>query len=193
MLAYASQPTNSSHNAFGEVSQGFVRLRGLGIPFNQLDRRVKRGKVLQKLSLGNEYGRRFCNDYHGTVGDWDLLAPQVILLCLRARVEPIHEEHVLRRIGTKSLVGRNTLRGGENSKKQRLRSRCRGAFISAKSAIEDLTSSREQDLLRVGHQFCLMLLPTNTEEEQFYHIGLFEEEHFLSGLSKWRDMTVTVV
>jgi Heterokaryon incompatibility protein (HET) len=191
VLDYANQP--SSHNAFGEVSQSFVRLRGLGIAFSQLHHRVKEGRGLQGWRPAYETRRRVCNDHHGSYVDWDLLAPRLILLCLRARVDPTCEEYVMRRIEKTSLAGRTTHRRCEESTKQRFRSRCRRAFISAKSATEDLTGSGEQDPLRVGYQFCLMLLPTGTEEGQFYRIGLYVEEHFLLGLSKWKEMTVTVV
>lgn len=191
VLDYASRPR--SRNAFGEVSESSIRLRGLGIPFSRLYRRVEEGSGLKAWTPLYKTSRRVCEDHQGSDDDWDLLAPELILLCLRARVDPISEEYVTHWIKKSSLAGRNTHRNRPESKRQRLRSRCRRAFISAKSAIEDPTSSRQQDLLRVGHQFCLMLLPTGTGEGQYYRIGLYVEEYFLLGLSEWKEMTVTVV
>lgn len=186
VLDYANLPT--SLNAFGEVFGTHVRLRGLGIPFNQLSRLFKEAA---RHWLRPSISAIFHVDFIVNEKDWKLLAPKLILLCLHARVYSKHEEYVMRWIKRTPFAGRNAGSGSEESSRRKFPSLCRRAWISSKLAIQDLTSSPDID--EVGKQYCLMLLQTGTESGQFYRIGLYEEMCFLSGLSKWKETTVTVV
>lgn len=189
VLDYANRPT--SLNGFGEVFGSHIRLRGLGIPFNQLSHICKEAGRPGSWLQPSHDARSFV-DFDVNEKDWNLLTPKLILLCLRARVKPGREDCVMGWINRMPFAGRNAGSGSEESSRSTFTSLCRRAWISSESAIQVLKSSSNIDK-QLGKQYCLMLLPTGTESGQFYRIGLYVEECFLFGLSKWKVMTVTVV
>ncbi|KAF7506095.1 hypothetical protein GJ744_012246 [Endocarpon pusillum] len=191
VLDYANQSVFV--NASTGSSRSYVRLRGLGILFNQLPPRVKKVATLEASLKVSGRGCAFRVDHDGDAHDWDLLAPKLILLCLRARYDRASEEQVMRWIELSSLAGRNACKDSEISHQHGFRSLYRRAMNSTKSAMGKLAGSSELDPWDVlGTQFSLMLLPTGMEG-QFYRVGIYEERRFLPGLSRWKEMTVTVV